>query len=422
MPLHEQSDEDKEYVCDGLEWALDKVIDVRDFTLSIPGIENEERHLTALLYNSNKRAMAMHIIQRCTTSFHFDFEACADYASESRDMEMLRALCENPSVDVNESAGIALYNCAYKNSLEEAEILLDVGKANPNIIEFGRPTALHIATQEGHLDMCRLLFSWGADVNMLNAILDEEGQFEDEYESALDMATTEGHAEIAAFLKSKGGLTSEEEIERREEEHPLRFAAERGDLDEVNLLCKEKVDGVVKDMEITFPDMDGGRVTPLLTALYEDNAEVAGVLISHGANSEACDAQNSTPLHVAAFRGFTDLARTLVKDCKVDVDAVNANFVTPLWCAVHGGHEKTVRVLIEEFGARLDVPSRSGRTILHEAALDNQVAIAKMLFEEYGPAVDAQDEGGMTPRDLARRCHGEDSEIYQLLLSHSVQA
>ena len=28
------------------------------------------------------------------------------------------------------------------------------------------------------------------------------------------MATAEGHAEIAAFLKSKGGLTSEEEIER----------------------------------------------------------------------------------------------------------------------------------------------------------------------------------------------------------------
>ena len=212
VPLDEQSDEDKEYVCDGLEWALDKEIDVRDFTLSIPGIKNEERHLTALLYNSNKRP------------------------------------------------------------------------------------------------------------------------------------------------------------------------------------------------------------------LWEDNAEVAGVLISHGANPEACDAQNSTPLHVAAFRGFTDLARTLVKDCKVDVDAVNANFVTPLRCAVHGGHEKTVRVLIEEFGARLDVLSGGGRTTLHLAALDNQVAIAKMLFEEYGPAVDAQDKGGMTPRDLAREQHGEDSEIYQLLLSHSVQA
>ena len=93
---------------------------------------------------------------------------------------------------------------------------------------------------------------------------------------------------------------------------------------------------MVKDMEITFPDMDGGRVTPLHKALCEDNAEVAGVLISHGANPEACDAQNSTPLHLAAYRGFTDLARTLVKDCKVDVDAVNAIFVTPLWCAVHG--------------------------------------------------------------------------------------
>ena len=162
VPLDEQSDEDKEYVCDGLEWALDKEIDVRDFTLSIPGIENEERHLTALLYNSNKRP------------------------------------------------------------------------------------------------------------------------------------------------------------------------------------------------------------------LWEDNAEVAGVLISHGANPEACDAQNGTSLHLAAYRGFTDLARTLVKDCKVDVDAVNAIFVTPLWCAVHGGHEKTVRVLIEEFGARLDVLSRSSRPILQHASSYNR--------------------------------------------------
>ena len=190
----------------------------------------------------------------------------------------------------------------------------------------------------------------------------------------------------------------------------------------MNLLCKEKADGVVKDMEITFPDMDDGMMTPLLKALYEDNAEVAGVLISHGANPEACGAPYGTPIHLAAYRGFTDLARTLVKDCKVDVDAVNANYETPLWCAVRGCHEKTMRVLIEEFGDRLDVLSGGGCTILHEAASFNQVAIAKMLFEEYGLAVDAQDKGGMTPRDLAREQHGEDSEIYQLLLSHSVQA
>ena len=87
---------------------------------------------------------------------------------------------------------------------------------------------------------------------------------------------------------------------------------------------------------------------------------------------EACDAQNSTPLHLAAYRGFTDLVRTLVKDCKVDVDAVNANFVTPLRCAVRGGHENTVRVLIEEFGARLDVLSRSSRPILQHASSYNR--------------------------------------------------
>ena len=114
--------------------------------------------------------------------------------------------------------------------------------------------------------------------------------------------------------------------------------------------------------------------------MYEENAEVAGVLISHGANPEACDAQNDTPLHFAAVSGFIDLVRTLVKDCKVDVDAVNVGIVTPLSYAVFRGHEKTVRVLIEEFGVRSDVLSRGGLTLLHEAALDNRVAIAKMLL------------------------------------------
>ena len=69
-----------------------------------------------------------------------------------------------------------------------------------------------------------------------------------------------------------------------------------------------------------------------------------------------------------------------MKDCKVDVDAVNVGIVTPLSYAVFRGHEKTVRVLIEEFGVRSDVLSRGGLTLLHEAALDNRVAIAKMLL------------------------------------------
>ena len=71
MPLDEQSAEDKEYVCDGLKWALHKGIDARNFTFSIRGSKDKKDHLTDLLFKGHKRAMAMHIIQRCMTRFYF---------------------------------------------------------------------------------------------------------------------------------------------------------------------------------------------------------------------------------------------------------------------------------------------------------------------------------------------------------------
>ena len=59
VPLDEQSAEDKEYVCDGLRVrpCIRESRTRATSLFSIPGIKNEERHLTALLYNSNKRPL-----------------------------------------------------------------------------------------------------------------------------------------------------------------------------------------------------------------------------------------------------------------------------------------------------------------------------------------------------------------------------
>ncbi len=114
--------------------------------------------------------------------------------------EMVRFLVDNGADPNGKSTTGAIPICraALSNSLETAEILLDAG-ANPNaafnepnFVEDGQRTALMLASSRGHLEMARLLVERGAQVDTSN----EEG------ETALSLAIKNGHAEIQELLEA----------------------------------------------------------------------------------------------------------------------------------------------------------------------------------------------------------------------------
>jgi ankyrin repeat protein len=94
------------------------------------------------------------------------------------------------------------------------------------------------------------------------------------------------------------------------------------------------------------------------------------------------DADGSTLLHYAAWKGRADVAAVLI-DAGADVNAQDNNGHyggTPLHAAAHGNQRAVADLLITR-GAVLDARSCNGRSPLEETAIHKATAVARRLRE-----------------------------------------
>jgi ankyrin repeat protein len=132
---------------------------------------------------------------------------------------------------------------------------------------------------------------------------------------------------------------------------------------------------------------------------FASNADVAGVLIEHGAEIEALDWSDRTPLHWAAQFGRVDVAELLIQE-GAGVDRHETNGATPLHWAAREGHHEIVRLLLGR-GAKPDVKDQEGSTPLHLSAWRGKLeAVEELLRAGANPAV--RDRSGKTPLHEAR--------------------
>ena len=94
---------------------------------------------------------------------------------------------------------------------------------------------------------------------------------------------------------------------------------------------------------------DGGRHTPLYSVAnecaWEAGPVVVRVLVRAGADVNACaGVTRATPLHMAARRGFVEIARALL-DCGAAIGARDSKGVTPLQRAINCRQENVARLL-----------------------------------------------------------------------------
>jgi ankyrin repeat protein len=73
------------------------------------------------------------------------------------------------------------------------------------------------------------------------------------------------------------------------------------------------------------------------------------LLITNGANVNAVDRNNSTPLHLASGSGITEIAEILVEN-GANVNAVNISGLTPLQAAEMNGAKEIMELLIKHGG------------------------------------------------------------------------
>ena len=136
---------------------------------------------------------------------------------------------------------------------------------------------------------------------------------------------------------------------------PLGLASERGDVPAVNVFLRDGHD----------PDAPGPRGNrPLHYAAYEGHGKVLELLLAGGrADPNARNNQGVTPLHNAAQRGNLECIDALVAS-GADVNAVDVDQATPL----HASSERRAMEALLRAGADPNSRRRDGRTPLHEAA------------------------------------------------------
>jgi ankyrin repeat protein len=186
----------------------------------------------------------------------------------------------------------------------------------------------------------------------------------------------------------------------------------------------------VRELVDATPELAGERnaagFSPVLHALYNGRAELVEPLLDANPPLDVFDAaavgrvrgleelleaepelakawspDGFTALHLAAFFGEEETARTLIDaGAEVNVVARNATIhVTPLHSAAAGSHAEIVKLLLEH-GADPNAAQDGGFTPLHSAAQNDDRDSVEALLEAGADPSLANDEGE-TPADLA---------------------
>ena len=110
------------------------------------------------------------------------------------------------------------------------------------------------------------------------------------------------------------------------------------------------------------------------------NIEIVKALIKADADVNQSDNEGTTPLHVAASKGYKDLVKALI-GADADVNQSDNEGTTPLHVAASKGYKDLVKALI---GADADVnqSDNEGKTPLHVAASKGYKKIEKIFLKE----------------------------------------
>lgn len=115
----------------------------------------------------------------------------------------------------------------------------------------------------------------------------------------------------------------------------------------------------------------------IVLATYYQQPAITEILLEHGADVDARDAVENTPLMGVSFKGDLELARMLLSH-GANVNAQNATGATALIYAATFGHTELTRTLIEN-GADPSMKDRTGSTAYAHARAKNLSEIMAIL-------------------------------------------
>ena len=212
--------------------------------------------------------------------------------------------------------------------------------------------ALHLAAENGHLEIVTTLIKKEADINNANK----------QEVTALHLAAANGHLDIVEKLVEK--KANKDEIDNQGWT-ALHFAAANGHLDIVTTLIEKEAN---KDAT------NNQQMTALHLAAANGHTKTVTTLIKKEADINRANNKGWTALHLAAAKGHKDIVTTLIEE-GADINNANEEEVTALHLAAANGHLDIVTTLIEK-GADINKANNQGLTALHLAAANNPEMVA----------------------------------------------
>ena len=172
------------------------------------------------------------------------------------------------------------------------------------------------------------------------------------------------------------------------------------------------------DYPILF-DNEPDKVTPLVLAAFCGFSGLAKhLIITHAPDVNAEYGAGLSPLYAASLTGQVDSARVLLyHGADVNAKATGYSNLTPFHCAVYGGHLELTQFFLEQ-GANLNVRTSRQDTPLYSALDRGHPEIARVLLD-HGADPNVKGWDGSTPYQIATRRGYHD--IAQLLLEHGAE-
>lgn len=320
--------------------------------------------------------------------------------------------------------------CRYMESQEIAELLIDCGADLEHQIKTGL-TPLMLAVSNRNKPVIDVLLRHGANIMAENR---------KDWTLLHYAAQAGGNPKLCEILIDKGIPV---DSRNKYGATPLMFAILNRNKPEVDVLLKHGADVMAQnfnkwtllhyaakagyDLSICEILIEKGipvdapnnyKATPLMLAAMHGNTDWVNLLIRHGADILAQNANQWTMLHYVALGGKDlKMADELMK-MGISVDAPTKTATTPLITASGKGNVEMMKLFIER-GARLNAQennrARHSHTPLHAAVTSKSAEAVKLLLAA-GADISLKDKNKLTPLQLAQKNKLKD--IVQLLEQH----